>query len=161
MESTLIKVGMADLNVAKSPGRLRTTGLGSCVGVALFDAVAKVGGLAHVMLPSRSLSRGDNNLAKYADTAIPLLLQKMEECGAKKSRIVAKLAGGAQMFKFQSAHQLSIGKRNVEACHEQLKQENIPVVAEDTGGNYGRTIELDTETGVLFVRSVNAGTKKL
>jgi chemotaxis protein CheD len=161
MESILVKVGMADLQVAESPGRLRTTGLGSCVGVALYDPLVKIGGLAHVMLPSQSLSRGDTNRAKYADTAIPLLLEKMEQSGANRKRIVAKLAGGAQMFKFQSSHHLSIGQRNVEECHQQLRKADIPVVAEDTGGNYGRTIELDTLTGILYVRSVNTGEKKL
>lgn len=161
MESVLVKVGMADLQVAQSPDRLRTTGLGSCVGVALYDPIAKIGGMAHVMLPNQALSRGDTNRAKYADTAIPLLIDRMEKMGAEPRRMVAKLAGGAQMFKFQSAHNLSIGRRNVEACHQQLRQANIPVVAEDTGGNFGRTIELDTVTGILYVRSVNAGSKKL
>jgi chemotaxis protein CheD len=158
----IIKVGMADLNVAKSPDRIRTTGLGSCVGVVLFDSQNKIGGMAHVMLPDSSLSKGIVNVAKYADTAIPKLIEDMEKAGANRRKLVAKLAGGAQMFSFSVASDaMRIGPRNVEACKIALHEARIPILAEDTGGNCGRTIELDSSTGILNIRTVNQGVKEL
>ncbi|CAG7602803.1 Chemoreceptor glutamine deamidase CheD [Paenibacillus solanacearum] len=163
IQDSFIKVGMADLNVASMAGVLKTTGLGSCVGVALYDAHAKVAGMAHVMLPSSEIAReGALNIAKYADTAIPELIRLMEALGAQTRRTVAKLAGGAQMFAFgNQTDTMRIGPRNVESCKEQLQRFAIPVKGEDTGANYGRTIELDCTTGVLLIRSVQHGVKEL
>lgn len=163
IQDQYIKVGMADLNVACRIGVLKTTGLGSCVGVTLYDAAAKVAGMAHVMLPSSSIAReGTLNTAKYADTAIPEMIRRMEDLGARTERMEAKLAGGAQMFAFGgSSDTMRIGPRNVESCKELLKRYAIPLKAEDTGGNYGRTIEFDCETGVLSIRSVQKGIKEL
>lgn len=159
--SNIIRVGMADLNIVKAPDSIRTSGLGSCVGVCLYDPLAKVGGLAHVMLPSSELAReGEKNLAKYADTAIPTLIQLMEKAGARLRHFQAKLAGGAQMFSFSSTSDvMRIGPRNVEACKQQLQIYRIPIIAEDTGGKFGRTIELFAEDGRLLIRTVNQGTK--
>jgi chemotaxis protein CheD len=163
MEENLIKVGMADLNVAHLTGVLKTTGLGSCVGIALYDARSKVAGMAHIMLPSSDIAReGSLNMAKYADTAIPELIRKMNALGASVQRMEAKLAGGSQMFAFAGNHDtMRIGPRNVESCKEVLKKHQIPIKGEDTGGNYGRTIEFDCETGILFIRSVQKGVKEL
>lgn len=162
-EQSIVKVAMADLNVAGPNGILRTTGLGSCVGLTLYDPVAKIGGLAHIMLPSSSIAReGQLNLAKYADTALPVLLNKMKELGAVQARMVAKMAGGAQMFSFAGAGDtMRIGPRNVESCKEGLQQMGIALIAEDTGENYGRTVELDCFTGKFTVRSVQKGIKEL
>jgi chemotaxis protein CheD len=161
--SNIIKVGMADLNVAVAPDRLRTYGLGSCVGVVLYDPLKKIAGLAHVMLPTSDLAKqGDLNEAKYADTAIPLLVEKMEELGGDRRRFQSKMAGGAQMFMFQTTNDsMRIGPRNVDACKAILEMFKVPVLAEDTGGNCGRTIELDTMTGILNIRTVNQGTKEV
>ncbi|MBP1991314.1 chemotaxis protein CheD [Paenibacillus eucommiae] len=163
IQDKTIKVGMADLNTAHVTGVLKTTGLGSCVGVTLYDSRAKVAGMAHVMLPSSAIAReGAMNIAKYADTAIPSMIAKMELLGAVLSRLEAKLAGGAQMFAFAGNNDtMRIGPRNVESCKEMLKKYSIPVKAEDTGANYGRTIEFDCETGILLVRSVQLGSKEL
>jgi chemotaxis protein CheD len=163
-DPVIVKVGIADLNVTKNGGLLRTVGLGSCVGVALWDPVSKAAGMAHVMLPDSSIARGRTlNQAKYADTAIPELLKRMEQIGGVAGRLTAKLAGGAQMFTLSSSDSdaMRIGQRNVEACKASLNRYNIPILAEDTGGNYGRTIELDSETGVLLVRSIQHGTKEI
>ena len=93
-EQSIVKVAMADLNVAGPNGILRTTGLGSCVGLTLYDPVTKIGGMAHVMLPSSAIAReGRLNLAKYADTALPILLNQMRNLGASPARMVAKMAG--------------------------------------------------------------------
>jgi chemotaxis protein CheD len=163
IQEHLIKVGMADMNVAHLTGVLKTTGLGSCVGVTLYDPRAKVAGMAHVMLPSSGIAReGSLNKSKYADTAIPEMIKRMEQHGASVLRLEAKLAGGAQMFAFAGNHDtMRIGPRNVESCKEMLKKYSIPVKAEDTGANYGRTIEFDCETGLLLIRSVQQGVKEL
>lgn len=160
----IVKVGMADLNVISGDGVLKTTGLGSCVGVTLYDPQKKISGMAHVMLPDSSIAKeADFNKAKYADTAIPELIKRMKQLGAMHRRLQAKLAGGAQMFHFQSQQSeiMRIGQRNAEACQFILTKLNIPVIAQDTGGNYGRTIELNSTNGILTIRSVNRGVKEL
>jgi len=158
----IIKVGMADLNIVKHSGIITTLGLGSCVGIVLYDKVCKMGGLAHIMLPCSTQVKNNSNKAKFADTGILELVRLMESEGAKKSNMVAKLAGGAQMFNFAHALELmNIGQRNVIASKEVLKSLNIPVIAEDTGGNYGRTIELHTDDGMLYIKTVGYGVKKI
>ncbi|NLN41711.1 MAG: chemotaxis protein CheD [Clostridiales bacterium] len=158
-----IKVGMADLNVVKSPGILVTLGLGSCVGIALYDEHVKVAGLSHIMLPSSKMIKNNQNRAKFADTAILLLIEKMLDMGAKKDRLKAKIAGGAQMFTSATNDNnlLKIGERNVISTLEVLDSLNIPVIAQDTGGNYGRSIELYAETGVLLVKTIGHGIKEI
>lgn len=158
-----IKVGMADWNIAAGGGVLKTTGLGSCVGLTLYDGTVRIAGMAHIMLPSSEIAREDGfNRAKYADTAVSDMVEKLTASGASIRRMVAKLAGGAQMFAF-AGHQdtMRIGPRNVEMCKMLLDQLGIPLIAEDTGANYGRTIEFDSDTGVLTVRSVQFGIKEL
>ena len=158
-----IKVGMADLNVVKSPGILVTLGLGSCVGIALYDEHVQVAGLSHIMLPSSKMIKNNQNRAKFADTAILLLIEKMLDMGAKKDRLKAKIAGGAQMFTSATNDNnlLKIGERNVISTLEVLDSLNIPVIAQDTGGNYGRSIELYAETGVLLVKTIGHGIKEI
>ncbi|GAA5415128.1 chemoreceptor glutamine deamidase CheD [Paraliobacillus ryukyuensis] len=159
IEKKVIRVGIADLKFAKDPDNLRTSGLGSCVGVVVYDLGKKIAGMAHVMLPDSSLSKStDFNQHKYADTSIPLLVDQLLACGARKFALKAKLAGGAQMFSFNSNNDtLRIGKRNEEAVKQQLQQYGIPIMAEDVGGNKGRTIEFVLETGMLKIRTVNLG----
>ncbi|MGM0873691.1 MAG: chemotaxis protein CheD [Bacillota bacterium] len=159
--SGIIKVGIADLNVVKSPNHIRTSGLGSCVGLILFDKQNEVAGLAHIMLPDSSHANKETiNHAKYADTAIPQLISKLVKAGARICSLQAKMAGGAQMFQFQTASDMMrIGPRNVEAIKQQLISYNITLISEDVGGNSGRTIEFDPETCELMIRTVNQGTK--
>jgi len=157
-----IKVGMADWKIARSGDVLKTTGLGSCVGLTLYDSVAQIAGMAHIMLPSSEIAREEQfNRAKYADTAVPDMLEALIAAGASRRRLVAKLAGGAQMFAFAGQDTMRIGPRNVETCKTLLNTLEIPLVAEDTGANYGRTIELDSATGILTVRSIQYGVKEL
>ena len=161
-EGKVIKVGMADLNIAKSPDKLMTLGLGSCIGIVLYDPAAKVGGLAHIMLPDSTQIKNNSNLAKFADTAIDVLIDKMIEIGARKTRLVAKIAGGAQMFDFkQTSEVMRVGYRNDIATRKILEELRIPLIADDTGENYGRTIELHTETGALMIKTINHGTKEI
>lgn len=158
----LIKVGMADYKVGRSPASLISYGLGSCVGIALFDSVAKVGGLAHIMLPDSTQARSTENVAKFADTALPAMLSEIIKLGASKTRITAKIAGGAQMFTFTNATDIMrVGERNAEAVRLALKKLDIRLLAEDTGGNYGRTVELKLDTGVFRVKTIDKGEKEL
>lgn len=151
----LIKVGMADLNVCMPPNGLTTLGLGSCVGIVLYDPVTKVSGLAHIMLPDSTKIKNNSNVAKFADTAIDKLIEEMTRLGGNKSRFVAKLAGGAQMFSFSSTNDLvRVGERNVQASKAKLKELGIRIIAEDTGKNYGRTIEFYPETGQLLIKTI-------
>lgn len=163
IQLNVVKVGMADLNIATDGEVLRTTGLGSCVGLTLFDPVTKVAGMAHVMLPSSDIARDTAfNVAKYADTAIPELINRMTTAGACTRRLVAKMAGGAQMFAFSGqSDSMRIGPRNVESCTEMMIRYSIPVFAQDTGGNYGRTIEIDSSNGILTIKSVQLGIKEI
>jgi chemotaxis protein CheD len=158
----LIKVGMADLKAGKSPDSIISYGLGSCVGIALYDAQTKIGGLAHIMLPDSTQARATDNQAKFADTALPVLLDQIISMGAVKSRITAKIAGGSQMFSFvQATDIMRIGDRNSEAVRGVLKNLSIRLLAEDVGGNYGRTVELMLDTGIFVIKTVDKGEKKL
>ena len=162
MMENMIKVGMADLKVCKSPDVLTTLGLGSCVGVALYDPVSKVSGLLHCMLPDSTQIRNNSNLAKFADTGIDELIRQMQSLGANKSRLVAKLAGGAQMFAMTSANDsLRVGERNAEAARKKLKELNIRILSEDCGLNYGRTVESYSETGNYVIKSVGKSIKTI
>lgn len=159
----VIKVGIADSKVASNSEILRTAGLGSCVGVTLYDRSKKVGGMVHIMLPE-SPENKEFKKAKYADTGIAELIEIMEKKGANKSKLEAKMAGGAQMFSFQGKEKselLKIGERNAKACEDVLKKENIRIVAKDTGGTQGRTIELYCKTGKLLIKTIKEGVKEV
>lgn len=157
-----IIVGMADLNCGRHPIMLTTLGLGSCVGIALYDPFAKVVGLAHCMLPDSKQIQNNSNVAKFVDTAILKLIQDMIRLGARKELLKAKIAGGAQMFSFNSTNEsMRIGDRNVEATIKILRQLNIPIVARETGDNYGRTVELYSEDGRLVIKTIGHGTKTI
>ncbi|MEG0386577.1 MAG: chemotaxis protein CheD, partial [Solibacillus sp.] len=155
----VVKVGIAQMDVVKTPNTIRTSGLGSCVGVIIYDESKKIAGLVHVMLPDSSLGRTESvNEAKFADTGVVALVNLVKRQGAQSFKLKAKIAGGAQMFQFTSdKNSMRIGPRNVEAVKEQLRKLNIPIIAEDTGGNSGRTIEFNPETNMLNIRTVNRG----
>lgn len=159
---TVVRVGIADMNIAKTPHTIRTSGLGSCVGVVLYDTSKKIAGMVHVMLPDSQLGKSAKlNVAKFADTGIYAMMEMLKAEGVRPFSIKAKIAGGAQMFQFGSNDTIRIGPRNVEAVKRELKRLSIPLVAEDTGGSSGRTIEFEPETGVLHIRTVNAGTSEI
>lgn len=157
-----IKVGMADLKVCKSPDAITTLGLGSCVGISIWDPVTKIGGMAHIMLPDSTAIRNNTCIAKFADTGIEELVKQVVGAGAAKSRLSAKIAGGAMMFAFNSSsNTVRVGERNVEATVKKLGELGIPIVAQDTGETYGRTIIFYPETGALTVRSVGKPEKTI
>ena len=154
----MITVGISDLNVARAPDVLVTYALGSCVGICLYDSFTRVAGLSHIMLPSSALSRDKSQPARYADTAIPMLIQRMVAAGANKSRLRAKIAGGAKMFATVSDNSLSnIGQRNVAAAKETLRAYGIPILADDTGKDYGRTLYFNAADGSMRIKSAKHG----
>ena len=158
----MVMVGMADLNSVKDPGALTTLGLGSCVGITLWDPITKVSGMAHCMLPDSTEISNNSNVAKFVDTALMRMINDMVRLGANKTRMRAKLAGGAQMFALNSTNAtMRIGDRNVEAAKKCLREAGIPIVAQDTGDNYGRTIELHSDDGRLVIKTVGKGQKIL
>ena len=151
----LIKVGMADLKVGRAPDTLTTLGLGSCIGLTLYDPVSKIGGLVHYMLPDSTKLKNNTNIAKFGDTGIRELLKQVLASGSNQRRLVAKIAGGACMFEMSGLSSVgNVGARNAEAAKEILKELKIPLVAEDTGLNYGRTVELKCETGEYVIKAV-------
>ncbi|HAM79415.1 MAG TPA: chemotaxis protein CheD [Ornithinibacillus sp.] len=158
-EHTIVKVGIADLNIVSAPDCIRTTGLGSCVGVVLYNQPKQIAGMAHIMLPNSKLAKQTNlNLYKYADTAIDILVDQLCRKGLRKSSLQAKLAGGAQMFQFSSNNDMMrIGQRNIEAVLQKLAEHHIPVIASDVGGNFGRTIEFDPATANLRIKTITKG----
>lgn len=157
----MIKVGMADLKICKAPDALTTIGLGSCIGIALYDPTTKISGLAHIMLPDSTQIRNNSNIAKFADTGIQKLYDDMIKAGANKSRLVAKIAGGAKMFEMSgvNSNSVNVGARNAEASRNKLKELGIKLVAEDTGLNYGRTVEFYSETGDYYIKAVGKDVK--
>ena len=158
----VIKVGMADLKIAKNPDILTTLGLGSCIGIAVWDPMTKIGGLAHIMLPDSTKIRNNSNIAKFADTGIDELIRLMLQAGANKNKLVAKIAGGARMFEVSGATTVgNIGEKNAIASKEKLKQLGIPLLAEDTGLNYGRTVELDCSNGNYLIKAAGKQVKTI
>jgi chemotaxis protein CheD len=154
-------IGIAELAVAKAPDTITTLGLGSCIGLVMYDPVNKIGGMAHVMLPSSTSDLEFKSKAKYADTAFVELLGKVTGSGASRYKLVAKLAGGAHMFVSSVNNDImKVGQRNIDMCKKLLMEHSIPLVAEDTGGNVGRTIEFDCGTGALKVRTAWPKTEK-
>ncbi len=130
--------------MAIAPDLLKTVGLGSCVGVVLFDQGMQLAGMIHVMLPKNT---GKGNASKYADTGIRILLEELRRRGAK--RIVAKIAGGAQMF--ATLRTMQMGLKNVEEVKQVLLEESVPLIAQDVGGNSGRTIVFHIDSAQLHI----------
>lgn len=156
-----IRVKVADYAVA-ADGMITTIGLGSCVAIVLYDAVVHVGGMAHVLLPSETMSRDRSNPAKFPGTAVPLLLEEMGRLGAIRERVRAKIVGGASMFgNIMPPGGINIGERNITAVREVLAETKIPLVAEDTGSDYGRSVYLHVCDGRVEVRSLRKGSRVL
>lgn len=155
--SNLFTVGIGDACIAKIPDTLVTYALGSCVGVCLYDFRNHIAGMVHILLPSSHAIKSENEY-KFADRGIEKLLNQMLRQGANRKCIVAKIAGGAEMFSTYGMKSSGIGYKNVEAVSKVLKQMGIPIVAKDTGKNFGRSIWLYTMDGSLKVNTVNHGT---
>lgn len=158
--SNMITIGISDMKVVKGGEQLVTYALGSCVGICLFDPLRKVGGLGHIMLPKYPVANPKENKYRFADSCIKEMLRDMERLGASRPQLVAKIAGGAKMFEVSGDSAFgNIGQRNVMAVKAMLAYEKIPIKAQDTGLNYGRTLYFSTEDGVMTVKSFANGVK--
>lgn len=158
--SDTIRVGIADMNICRAPDMITTIGLGSCVGVVLYDVKSKIAGLVHIMLPDSTKMKHNQNKMKFADSGIELLIKELANQGINKKSLKAKIAGGAKMFNFSSTSELgSIGDKNILAVRNKLNECGINIVAEDVGLNYGRTIVFDPSTNELTV--IKVGKQKI
>ncbi len=153
-----ITIGIGDLKVCRAPDVLVTYALGSCVGICLLDNATGIGGLSHIMLPDSTGMSAQTSPMKFADKALPMLVQQMVAFGANKSRLTAKIAGGAMMFSIAN-EKFNIGERNIAAVKKFLNENRIPILAEDCGLNYGRTQLFYPATGVMEIRAASKGTK--
>ncbi len=155
---TEIRVKVADMAVASGDTVLATIGLGSCVAIVLHDGLARVGALAHVLLPSETMAQDRSNRAKFPSTAVPLMLERMKAIGARPNRITARIVGGASMFASLVPNgALQMGERNVVATRQVLEAVQIPLVGSDVGGGHGRSVFFNVGTGTLQVRSLSKG----
>lgn len=155
--SQLVVVGISDYKISRDPDILVTYALGSCIGICLYDRDNKIGGLSHIMLPdSKMFSNKEMNRMKFADTAIEDLIKKMKSYGLCRSGLTAKIAGGAQMFDVQPGSKIgSVGERNLDSVKQVLSSLRIPILAESTGKNFGRTVYFNLKTGMMQVHSLN------
>ncbi|QSW98099.1 chemotaxis protein CheD [Haloterrigena alkaliphila] len=152
---TPVQVGISELAISDGDDTLKSYGLGSCLAIVLYDPGTDIGGLAHVMLPDGDAAdNSDRKPGKYADTAIRALLRRMVEKGASYTTVEAKIAGGSDMFEFESFGD-GVGQRNIAAAKEELEKLGVPLVAEDVGGGYGRTVEFTPGTGRLLVKTAD------
>ena len=157
-----VVVGISDMQIVMRPHVLISYALGSCVGICLYDSIRGIAGMSHVLLPDSKMCPRDPNVMKFADTAIEELISRMQRQGAAKHRLTAKIAGGAQLFgNDTSSNSMRIGDRNVQAVKEHLTRYNIRLLSEDTGLNYGRTVEFRSLDGTVVISSALRGTKNI
>ncbi len=158
--SNQIVVGIADMKMATNQEILITYALGSCVGIALYDSVTRIGALIHIMLPS-VMETDVKNTFKYADSAVIATIIRLNGRGVPTSRLTAKIAGGAKMFAVDNGMIGSIGSRNVDAVKTVLRKYGIPIHAEDTGLSLARTMSLDAKTGQVSIKAYGRDIKML
>jgi chemotaxis protein CheD len=162
-EARRISVGIGQLAISKDTADVLVAyGLGSCIGISCYDPQAKVGGLAHVLLPSSEGKRPEEREpARFADTGLDTLLRQLTALGASPRRMLVKVAGGAAVLGPANAEKFKIGERNAEAIRERLKHHGISPVAVDLGGTKGRTLEVHINTGKTFVRTAASPASEL
>lgn len=161
--ATEVRIKVADYAVRRGAHVLATIGLGSCVAIALYERDSQVGGLAHILLPSATMSRETGNPAKFPETIVPVMLEEMHALGCRSgAKISAKIVGGASMFgQLANGSGINVGERNLSAVREVLASRSIPIVAEDTGLDYGRSVYFHLADGRLEVRSLKKGDRVL
>ncbi len=150
-----VHVRIADMAVGHNGSVITTVGLGSCVAIVLYDRGQRVGGMAHIMLPDSEAFSSERaaNRAKFANTAVPYLMEALAAAGARNWALEAKIAGGSQLFAWGGDNSLNIGERNITAARQALERARVPLVGEDVGGGHGRTVKLEVATGTLTVHT--------
>lgn len=162
MEKKIIEVNIAEVKIEHSPNVLVTRGLGSCLGITVYDPLKKIGGMAHPMLPDIEVAKVKFNPARFVNSAIRKMVEDLEKEGGLRSRFVAKLFGGAHMFSFISADNiLNVGQKNIDTAIEIFRELGIKVGAQETGGTFGRTVEFNLEDGKARVHTISQGEKEV
>lgn len=162
MSNNIINVSLAEIKTAGKPYILATPSVGSCVAIVLYDELIGVGSMAHIMLPDINLVKSRKNKAKFANTAVEIMLKELIDLGAARRRIRAKIVGGSNMFPTVNRNSaIHIGARNVAAVKRELREKRIRLAAEDTGGNYGRSLQFFLESGVVRIKSLLHGEKEI
>ena len=147
-------VNMGQISSFKSQGVLTTVGLGSCIGVTIYDATVKVGVMGHIFLPKSRPNDLNAPPGKYADTGIPAMIDEAVRLGAKRPRLKAKMAGGANLFPNLSVNSTSIGQQNIEAVKRHLDKYGIPIIGKDVAGSHGRKMRFFVQDGVVTVTAI-------
>lgn len=162
MEEKMIEVGLADMKIAQASARLVTRGLGSCLGITIYDPLKKIGAMTHAMLPDIDKARIKSNPARFVNSVIRKAVEELEKLGSSRVHLVAKLFGGAHMFTFIASDSiLNVGQRNIEVAQAVLKELGIRAAAQEIGGTFGRTIELNLENGKVLVKTTSLGEKEV
>lgn len=157
----MVEIGMAEMHIGRSPEILITRGLGSCLGITVYDPAKKIGALAHVMLPDITNARIKHNPYRFVNSAIDAIVEELKVHGSLTRNMKAKIFGGAHMFSFMVTNTiLNIGEKNVLMAKQMFARWEIPVLAEDVRGNFGRTIEFYLDTGKVMMRTVSQGEKE-
>lgn len=159
MESNEISIGMGSFEVRKEGYVLTCVGIGSCIATVIYDPVQKIYGMGHIMLPFRQTAITQNP-NKFADVCIPNMIKDILYLGGERKNLAAKIAGGAHMFPTMESKTVTVNTRNIDAVKKVLADESIKIVAEDTGGNLGRTVKIDTTTGEVTVIIRSTGESK-
>ena len=161
-EENLIEVSMGNMRTGCAPARLITRALGSCLGITFYHSGKKIGAMAHPMLPDIDKARMKSNPNRFVNSVIRKTLEDLEKMGCLKASLVAKLFGGAHMFSFITVDSiLNVGEKNIEMARIILNELSIKITAEEVGGTFGRTIELNLENGKVFVDTVSWGRKEV
>lgn len=161
-EQNIIEVDVAEVKIAQPPAKLVTRGLGSCLGITIYDPIKKIGAMAHTMLPDIDKARIKSNPCRFTNSAIRKMVEDLEKLGSKREHLVAKLFGGAHMFSFIGSDSvLNVGQKNGEVALTTLKELGIKVKAQETGGTFGRTIELNLENGKAWIKTISLGEKEV
>lgn len=157
MNENSFAVDIAMMKIARAPYQLYSLGLGSCIGIAIYDPAVKIGGLIHILLPTyKGFENGNHARTKFADSGIADMVEALLKAGVSRARLKAKIAGGASMFISNGRSSIhEVGKRNIESSRDTLKALGIDLIAHDTGGNKGRTIIFDIDTGQLTIKTVD------
>ncbi|HEY3315507.1 MAG TPA: chemotaxis protein CheD [Bacillota bacterium] len=163
MPERIVAIGLGEFSISSDPDTVLVGyGLGSCIGVVMYDPEARTGGMAHVVLPEKLGNGGDDAGAKCADSGVDRLLTELERAGCKRSRLVVKLAGGAQLLSLPlNGHHWDIGERNIVAVNEALRRSGLATVKADVGGGYGRTMRFSIGSGRVTVSTVGRGEQVL
>ena len=162
MEENTVEVRMGDMQIASAPARLVTRALGSCLGITLYNSVRKLGAMAHPMLPDIDKAMMKSNPHRYVNSVIRKMVEDLEKLGITKNNLTAKLFGGAHMFSFITADSiLNVGEKNIAMAKAVFEESAVKIVAEEVGGTFGRTIELNLENGKVLVDTISWGRKEI